>query len=798
MTTSALLAARPRIAAHVVLGPELTRGPAVIHLLKDGRDGRRMEVGPKEYFIIARLDGTRSLEEIGQAYAERFGARLGEAQWGQMLRLLHSRRLLDDGSAARAQGTATASASGSGTPAAAAPSPADPTGPADGTRRSTLLNGHTRLVADAPRLMDRLYAATPAVARRPSGLAVLGAAVLALLVGIGAHAGELVRQTARTVHQPVLLLAVGCVLWVSLAVHELAHGLLARACGGRVVEIGLRWRLMATYLYCEVADVRFFPHRRQQVATAAAGAVANLVFLLPWYPLWALLPQHAQARTPLGALLLLGTAMALLNLVPLPPLDGYKALCYGLGCVELATGSRAFVQLLGAAALRRGPGVAAYRTRLRLVYGGYALLCAALAVAFLAGCGPALRILLPERWAGAAPYVPLAVAAAALLLWALGLVGRRLHGRRRQDAAAGDSRAADGSGTAAATAVRPGAAPAPAHPPQGAARAAPPDDDAGTHPPQQRKGEMTATEDATPTEPVVVLDSVSKRYGEVQALDGVSLSVRRGEFFGILGPNGAGKTTLVEIVEGLRQADGGTVTVLGRTPWPRDIALLGRLGVQTQASAFFVRLTAGEHLQTVAALYGLPPEAAERALETVGLTEKRDTRVDALSGGQRQRLALASALVHEPELIFLDEPTAALDPEARRDLWSVLRSLRSAGRTIIYTTHYLDEAEALCDRVAIVARGSLVALDTPRNLIRALGAPARLLVPAADLTVEQARGLEGVDRVTTEGGERVLETATANRVLAALGDLVDIEAVQVRTATLEDAYLTLTGVEDHA
>ncbi|MBM9506977.1 ABC transporter ATP-binding protein [Streptomyces sp. KK5PA1] len=297
------------------------------------------------------------------------------------------------------------------------------------------------------------------------------------------------------------------------------------------------------------------------------------------------------------------------------------------------------------------------------------------------------------------------------------------------------------------------------------------------------------------SEPAVVLDGVTKSYGEVRALDGVSFDVTRGEFFGILGPNGAGKTTLVEIVEGMRQADSGSVTVLGSAPWPRNLELLRRIGVQTQTSAFFTRLTAIEHLETVAALHGLERTTAGRALETVGLTDKARSRVDNLSGGQRQRLALATALIHEPDLIFLDEPTAALDPEARRSLWAVLRRLRTEGRTIVLTTHYLDEAEALCDRVAIIARGRLVALDTPSALVRGLAAPARLFVPADRITPDQARAIEGVDRVLVEGGEVVIETRAANRVLVAVGAFVDMSEIRTRTATLEDAYLRLTGTE---
>ncbi|MFD4224283.1 ABC transporter ATP-binding protein [Streptomyces griseus] len=295
--------------------------------------------------------------------------------------------------------------------------------------------------------------------------------------------------------------------------------------------------------------------------------------------------------------------------------------------------------------------------------------------------------------------------------------------------------------------------------------------------------------------PAVALADVHKTYGATRAVDGVSLTVARGEFFGLLGPNGAGKTTLVEIMEGQRRADSGTVTVLGESPWPRNTALLPRLGVQTQSSSFFVRLTAREHLVTMAALYRCDAAAAERALASVGLTEQGNTRVDDLSGGQRQRLAIASALVHDPELIFLDEPTAALDPQARRSLWQVLRDLKGQGRTIVYTTHHLDEAEALCDRVAIMVAGRVAALDSPGRLIAASSPTTRLLVPADRLTPEQARAIPDVDRVTEEGGSIVLETLAAGRVLAAVDEIAGLQGVQTRTASLEDVYLELTGTE---
>ncbi|MFF5445569.1 ABC transporter ATP-binding protein [Streptomyces sp. NPDC012888] len=293
--------------------------------------------------------------------------------------------------------------------------------------------------------------------------------------------------------------------------------------------------------------------------------------------------------------------------------------------------------------------------------------------------------------------------------------------------------------------------------------------------------------------PALSVRDVHKRYGDRAAVAGVSLDVRPGEFFGLLGPNGAGKTTLVEIMEGLRRADSGTVTVLGRSPWPRDTSLLPRMGVQTQSSAFFVRQTAREHLVTVAGLYRADRSAADATLASVGLTGQRDVLVENLSGGQRQRLAIASALVHGPELIFLDEPTAALDPQARRDLWEVLRGLKREGRTIVYTTHHLDEAEALCDRVAIMVDGRITALDAPDELVRAAGAPCRLFVPAGRIELARAAALPGVDRAEEQGGSLVLETAVPGRVLAAVDELVGLDGVLTRTASLEDVYLELTG-----
>ncbi|MDT0320494.1 ABC transporter ATP-binding protein [Streptomyces millisiae] len=219
----------------------------------------------------------------------------------------------------------------------------------------------------------------------------------------------------------------------------------------------------------------------------------------------------------------------------------------------------------------------------------------------------------------------------------------------------------------------------------------------------------------------IKVDGIRKRYGDVQAVDGVTFEVGRGEFYGILGPNGAGKTTTMEIVEGLREPDEGTALLLGEPSWPRDPRLLARIGVQLQASAFFEKLTAREQIHTFAALYGVSTERADAMLESVGLTEKANVRDDKLSGGQAQRLSIACALVHDPELVFLDEPTTGLDPQARRNLWDLLREINSSGRTVVLTTHYLDEAEILCDRVAIMDAGRILKIGAPADLIAETG-----------------------------------------------------------------------------
>jgi ABC-2 type transport system ATP-binding protein len=301
----------------------------------------------------------------------------------------------------------------------------------------------------------------------------------------------------------------------------------------------------------------------------------------------------------------------------------------------------------------------------------------------------------------------------------------------------------------------------------------------------------------------ITVGDLRKSYGPVRAVDGVSFEVQRGEFFGILGPNGAGKTTTLEIVEGLRQADGGEVTVLGLPAWPRNPALLPRIGVQLQASSFFERLTAREQLHTFASLYRVPARRADEMLGVVGLADQAATRTEKLSGGQAQRLSIACALVHDPEVLFLDEPTGALDPQARRNLWDLLRQISAEGRTVVLTTHHMDEAETLCDRVAIMDHGRILEEGPPAALVRRLDQPLRVSVTSGQLAADAARALAGragtpPEAVTDDGVSLSIATRDPAAVLAGLAERDALAGLRVSGATLEDVFLQLTGREYRA
>ena len=298
----------------------------------------------------------------------------------------------------------------------------------------------------------------------------------------------------------------------------------------------------------------------------------------------------------------------------------------------------------------------------------------------------------------------------------------------------------------------------------------------------------------------IELVDVRKRFGDVEAVRGVSLTVEQGEVFGIVGPNGAGKTTTLEMVEGLRPPDAGEIRVLGDDVWPHPDRIQRRIGVQLQNSAFFDFLSAQELLELFARFYGpVPPGRIAAVLGTVGLEGKAGARVNELSGGQQQRVAIALALVHEPDIVFLDEPTTGLDPQARRNLWDVVRAIEAEGRTVILTTHYMEEAEQLCDRVAVMDEGRIVALDTPRELVHALGPGGRIAFEGR-LDRDALGALPAVRELRAEDGSWELSTESVRATLPALLALAERESsdigwLTVKRGTLEDVFLELTGRE---
>jgi ABC-2 type transport system ATP-binding protein len=299
--------------------------------------------------------------------------------------------------------------------------------------------------------------------------------------------------------------------------------------------------------------------------------------------------------------------------------------------------------------------------------------------------------------------------------------------------------------------------------------------------------------------PALACRGLVKRYPDIVAVAGLDLEVRRGECFGLLGPNGAGKTTTIEILEGLIEQDAGEVEVLGRQ-WRTDRdELRRRLGVQLQETQLAEKLTVEETLRLFRSFFAEGPTVDE-LLDLVELGAKRGSWVGKLSGGQKQRLAVACALAGRPELLFLDEPTTGLDPQSRRQLWELLGRFRAEGRTILLTTHYMDEAHALCDRVGIMDQGTLIALGTPRELVASIGAEhvVEFAVEGAPPDDEALGDLPGVRDVRRENAHVALATSELHATIPALLDHLrhagaTLSMLGTHSATLEDVFVSLTG-----
>jgi ABC-2 type transport system ATP-binding protein len=298
----------------------------------------------------------------------------------------------------------------------------------------------------------------------------------------------------------------------------------------------------------------------------------------------------------------------------------------------------------------------------------------------------------------------------------------------------------------------------------------------------------------------IEVDALEKRYGPTSAVDGISFSIASGEVFGLLGPNGAGKTTTVEILEGYRRADGGNVRVLGVDPWREGASLRPRIGVMLQEGGLYPGIRPLEALELFASYYD-DPDDPERLLRLVGLDDSRQTLVRRMSGGQQQRLSLALALIGKPALVFLDEPTAGMDPHARATTWNMIRELRDRGTTVVLTTHAMDEAEHLCDRVGIIDHGRLVACDTPKELTTRAAAEETTFTTVGGLAVDELAAclrLPAGSVREVRPGDYLVDTPATPELLAAVTAWLAEQGVllsELRAGrrSLEDVFLRLTG-----
>ena len=300
--------------------------------------------------------------------------------------------------------------------------------------------------------------------------------------------------------------------------------------------------------------------------------------------------------------------------------------------------------------------------------------------------------------------------------------------------------------------------------------------------------------------PALTISGLHKSFAEVTAVDGLDLQVSRGECFGLLGPNGAGKTTTIEICEGLTAPDDGVITLLGYNWRDHSRELRQRIGIQLQETQFPEKVTVEETISLFRSFFH-KSLSVEQSVSLAQLQEKRKARVGTLSGGQKQRLAMACALVGDPDLVFLDEPTTGLDPQARRNLWDLVEELKVAGRTIILTTHYMEEAERLCDRVAVMDRGRIIAMGTPRELIASVGGDQIVefaLHESSPLDPAIFAGVPGIQSHRVHAGQHQLSVSELHTVMPRIFSLIEehhLELVEFRThsATLEDVFVALTG-----
>jgi ABC-2 type transport system ATP-binding protein len=296
----------------------------------------------------------------------------------------------------------------------------------------------------------------------------------------------------------------------------------------------------------------------------------------------------------------------------------------------------------------------------------------------------------------------------------------------------------------------------------------------------------------------VKVSNLVKKYGDFVAVNDVSFDVEQGEIFGLLGPNGAGKTTTVEMIEGLRKPESGSIEVSGVNALKESDKLKEIIGVQLQSTTLYDKIKVREAVNLFGGYYqkSIP---TDQIMEEVSITDKQNSYVESLSGGQKQRVALALALVNDPEVVFLDEPTTGLDPQARRNLWAVVENLREKGKTIILTTHYMEEAETLCSRVGIIDHGKIIALDTPRNLIANANLESTVEVSCSSQGVESVfANIADVTKVTREDNRFILQTKKSTLVMKELMQLAEekelqLEGISTRKGTLEDVFLLLTG-----